>query len=40
MININFYMKVHELKKQILLGKKFDKEELLQNSNHIEAKSQ
>mgnify|MGYP003954178383 FL=1 len=28
MININFYMKVHELKKQILLGKKFEKDEL------------
>ena len=28
MINIHFYTKIHKLKKQILSGKQFDKEEL------------
>ena len=27
MININFYIKIHELKKEILSGKKFEREE-------------
>ena len=38
MINIHFYMKIHELKKQILAGDKFDKEELYEKFESFRSK--
>ena len=38
MINIHFYMKIHELKKQILTGKKFNKEELYEKFESFRSK--
>jgi len=38
MLNINFYMKVHELKKQILAGKEFDREEMYEKFESFRSK--
>ena len=38
MININFYIKIHELKKEILSGKKFEREEIFEKFESFRSK--